>query len=107
MLPKTFQQQNIDNKKALTATMKLYTVTYDYELSKYYGEYIKESYDKWGNIVDCLGKMKLTGYDEEEVIFNFHQLMALNYLYPKKIISYEILNVVSGLIVSEPIFKSV
>lgn len=93
MLPKTFQQQNREKKKELTAKMQLYTIIYDYELTPYYGEYVKNSYDTWGNIVDCLGKMQITGYNEEEVIFNFHQLMGMSYLSPKKLISYEIMEI--------------
>ena len=93
MLPKSFQQQNIDKKNKLTSRMKLYTITYDYDLTKYYGEYVKESYNKWGNIVDYLGVIKLTGYDIEEAKFNFHQLMKFNYIGTHKLHRYDILNI--------------
>ena len=98
MLPKSFQQQNIDKKNKLTSRMKLYTITYDYDLTKYYAEYIKESYNKWGNIVDYLGVMKLTGYDIEEVEFNFIQLIKFNYIDTHKISRYKILNISEELI---------
>ena len=98
MLPKSFQQQNIDKKNKLTSRMKLYTITYDYDLTKYYAEYIKESYNKWGNIVDYLGIMKLTGYDIEEVEFNFIQLIKFNYIDTHKISRYKILNISEELI---------
>jgi len=103
MLPKSFQKQNIDNKNKLVSTLKLYTITYDYELSKYYGEYIKESYNKWGNIVDNLGIMKLTGYSIDEVEFNFHQLMSIHYIDTHKIMSCFITNISEELFVNKPI----
>ena len=93
MLPKSFQQQNIDKKNKLTSRMKLYIITYDYDLTKYYGEYVKESYNKWGNIVDYLGIMKLTGYEIEEVKSNFNQLIKFNYVDTHKISKYEILDI--------------
>ena len=98
MLPKSFQQQNIDKKNKLTSTLKLYTITYDYDLTKYYGEYIKESYNQWGNIVDYLGMMKLTGYDIEDVTFNFTQLIKFNYIDTHKISRYKILDISEELI---------
>lgn len=98
MLPKSFQQQNIDKKNKLTSTMKLYTITYDYDLTKYYAEHVKESYNKWGNIVDYLGIMKLTGYDREEVEFNFIQLIKFNYIDTYKISRYKILDISEELI---------
>lgn len=98
MLPKTFQQQNIDKKNKLTSTLKLYIITYDYELTKYYGEYIKESYNKWGNIIDSLGIMKLTGYNKEDIEFNFGQLMQFNYIDTHKLLMYEILDIREELI---------
>jgi hypothetical protein len=103
MLPKTFQQQNIKKKDALTAQLKLYTITYDYELKKYYAEFIKDSYNQWGNIVDNLGVMKLTGYDIEEVRSNFHQIMDFNYVLPHKIKKYEIVNISEELIIPKSI----
>ncbi len=98
MLPKSFQQQNIKKKNALTSRLKLYTITYDYELRKYYAEYIKDSYDRWGNIVEILGIMKLTGYELEEVKFNFHHLMKFNYIDSHKISNYEIIDIREELI---------
>ena len=98
MLPKSFQYQNAVKKNKLTSTLKLYTFAYDYELSKYYGEYVKESYDKWGNIVDYLGIMKLTGYDIKEVKDNFHELIKFHYINTHKIRKYEITNISEELI---------
>ena len=34
--------------------------------------------------------MKLTGYSKDEVEYNFHQLMKMYYILPKKISEYEI-----------------
>ena len=51
--------------------MNLYTVKYDYELNPFYGEYVKETYDKCGIIADDIGFMVLTGYEEDEVRTNF------------------------------------
>ena len=103
MLPKSFQKQNILNKNKIDCTIKLYTITYDYELSEYYSEYVKESYDRWKNIVDSLGIMKLTGYDVDEVEFNFHQLMAINYIDTHKIISCDITNISEELFINKSI----
>ena len=93
MLPKSFQQQNLYKKNKLETQLKLYTIIYDYELRKYYAEYIRESYDKWGNVVDYLGLMKLTGYNKEEVISNFNQLMKFYYIDSHKLSNYEIIEV--------------
>tara|TARA_Y100001937_G_C6952638_1_gene255337 strand:+ start:89 stop:379 length:291 start_codon:yes stop_codon:yes gene_type:complete len=90
MLPKTFYKQNIKNKNDISSKVKLYTITYDYTLNPYFGEYIKESYNKFGNVIDNLGLMKLTGYSKDEVEYNFHQLMKMYYILPKKISEYEI-----------------
>ena len=98
MLPKSFQQQNIDKKNKLTSRMKLYTITYDYDLTKYYAEYVKESYNRWGNVVDYLGIMKLTGYNIEESEFNFIQLIKFNYIDTHKISRYKILDISEELI---------
>jgi|TARA_R110000751_G_scaffold118609_3_gene219113 hypothetical protein len=103
MLPKSFQKQNTHNKNKLASTIKLYTITYDYELSEYYSKYVKESYNRWGNIVDNLGVMKLTGYDVDEVEFNFHQLMSINYIDTHKIISCVITNISEELFINKPI----
>ena len=67
MLPKKFYKNNNKKIKELLSKVKLYTITYDYILNPYYGEYIKESFDKWGNIVDVLGFMKLSGLENDEV----------------------------------------
>ena len=101
MLPKTFQQQNIHKKNKLTSTMKLYTIIYDYELRKYYAEYVRESYEKWGIIVDYLGLMKLTGYNEVEVRLNFNQLIKFYYIDAHKISNYEIKEIKEELIYNE------
>jgi len=98
MLPKSFQQQNLYKKNKLETQLKLYTIIYDYELRKYYAEYIRESYDKWGNVVDYLGLMKLTGYNKEEVISNFNQLMKFYYIDSHKLSNYEIIEVKKELI---------
>lgn len=103
MLPKSFQKQNIISKNKLVSKLKIYTITYDYELSRYYGEYIKESYNLLGNVIDSLGKMKLTGYDIDEVEFNFHQIMTNNYINSHKIMSYNILNISEESFISKPI----
>ena len=103
MLPKNFQNQNIIKKNTLTSTLKLYTITYDYELTYYYGEYIKESYNNWGNIVDSIGVMKLTGYEKEEVEFNFTQLMSMYYLNTHKLSSYTLIDIREELIGGETI----
>lgn len=73
--------------------MRLYTIRYDYDLNPYYAEYIKESYKQWGNIVDYLGLMQLTGYNKEEVIFNFHQIIHNNYITTKKLVDVEITDI--------------
>ena len=49
---------------------------------------IIESYNKFGNVIDNLGLMKLTGYSKDEVEYNFHQLMKIYYILPKKINEY-------------------
>lgn len=83
--------------------MKLYTVTYDYELSKYYGEYIKESYNRWGNIVDDLGVIQLTGYTLEEIEFNFRQIMETKYIHTKKLVGVEIIDIREELFINKSI----
>jgi hypothetical protein len=103
MLPKSFQQQNILKKSKLISQMKLYVITYDYELCKYYAEHIKESYDKWGNIVDNLGIMKLIGYDIKEIKSNFNQLMKINYIDTHKINNYDIININEELFIDKSI----
>ena len=91
MLPKSFQIQNKNKRDKILNSMKLYTITYDYELSKYYAEYIKESYNQWGNIVDDLGVIQLTGYTlEDAVSFNFHQIIETKYIHTKKLVGVEI-----------------
>ena len=87
MLPKSFQIQNKKKRDKILHSLKLYTITYDYELSKYYAEYIKESYNQWGNIVDDLGVIQLTGYTLEDVSFNFHQIIETKYIHTKKLVS--------------------
>ena len=77
----------------LLSTLKTYTITYDYELNSYYGEYIKDSYKRWGNVVDIIGTMKLNGYEKEDIEFNFHQLMKLKYIDTNKLISYTITDI--------------
>ena len=88
MLPKTFYKKNIEKRNEVSSKVKLYTITYDYTLNTYFGEYIKESYNKFGNVIDNLGLMKLTGYSKDEVEYNFHQLMKIYYILPKKINEY-------------------
>jgi hypothetical protein len=104
MLPKSFKQQNVDKKNLLISRMKLYTITYDYILTHYYGEYIKDSYNKWGNIVDNLGMMKLTGYKKNEAEANFNQLMEIYYINNHKIKGYEIINIEEESLLDETIF---
>ena len=103
MLPKQFHLQNKKNRDKVLATLKLYTITYDYDLTKYYGEYIKDSYNEWGNIVDMLGVMKLTGYDKDEVEFNFHQIMHANYIDTKKLLSIEVKDIREELFINKSI----
>ena len=103
MLPKSFQQQNIDKKNTLTSRMKLYTITYDYELSKYYAEYIKESYNQWGNIVDDLGVIQLTGYTLEDVSSNFYQIIETKYIHTKKLVGVEINDIREELFINKSI----
>ena len=93
MLPKSFQIQNKKKRDKILHSLKLYTITYDYELSKYYAEYIKESYNQWGNIVDDLGVIQLTGYTLEEVSFNFQQIIETKYIHTKKLVSAEIIDI--------------
>jgi len=93
MLPKTFYKQNIKNKNEISSKVKLYTIKYDYTLNPYFGEYIKESYDRFGNVISNLGLMKLTGYSKDEVEYNFHQLMKMYYILPKKINEYSITDI--------------
>ena len=90
MLPKKFYLQNDKKRKQLLLKVKLYTITYDYILNPYYGDYIKESFDKWGNIVDVLGIMRLSGYEKDEVEYNFRQIMKTKYIETKKIKSFTI-----------------
>jgi len=73
--------------------MNLYTVKYDYELNPFYGEYVKETYDKSGFIVDDIGFMVLTGYEEEEVRTNFSKIMNVCYLDTNKIVSYDVTSI--------------
>ena len=87
--------------------MKLYTITYDYELTPYYGEYVKEFYKQSGMIVEPLGVMQLTGYEEDEVIFNFHQLIRSNYIDTKKLKRVEIEEIVSHSFIDKPILQAV
>lgn len=98
MLPRSFQQQNLYKKTQLEKQLKLYTIIYDYELRKYYASYIRESYYKWGNVVDYLGLMKLTGYNKKEIISNFNQLMQFYYIDSHKLSNYEIIEVKEELI---------
>ncbi len=93
MLPKQFQKQNISKRNKLLSQLKMYTITYEYELNPFYAQYIKDSYEKLGTIVDVLGVMKLTGYDKDEVEYNFHQLMSIHYKNTKKITSYSIIEI--------------
>ena len=103
MLPKKFQEHNKRKRQAILSSMQLYTITYDYQLNPYYAEYIKESYDRWGNIVDFLGVIQLTGYSEEEVIFNFHQLMKNQYIDTHKLESLDILHIEVGSVLNKSI----
>ena len=93
MLPKTFYKKNIEKRKEISSKVKLYTITYDYTLNPYFGEYVKENYNKFGNIISNLGLMKLTGYSKDEVEYNFHQLMKMYYILPKKITEYSITDI--------------
>jgi len=104
MLPKKFYLQNIEKRKKILSNMRLFTITYDYQLNPYYAEYIKESYERWGNIVDYIGVLQLTGYDEEEVIFNFHQIMNNNYINTKKLTEVEITDIEVGSVINKSIF---
>jgi len=103
MLPKSFQIQNKKKRDKILHSLKLYTITYDYDLSKYYAEYIKESYNKWGNIVDDLGIIQLTGYSKEEVVFNFHQIIETKYIHTKKLMGVEISNIREELFINKSI----
>ncbi len=103
MLPKSFQIQNKKKRDKILHTLKLYTITYDYELSKYYAEYIKESYNQWGNIVDNLGVIQLTGYSLEEVEFNFYQIMETKYIHTKKLVLVEISDIREELFINKSI----
>ena len=103
MLPKSFQIQNKKKRDKILHTLKLYTITYDYELSKYYAEYIKESYNQWGNIVDNLGVIQLTGYSLEEVEFNFYQIMETKYVHTKKLVLVEISDIREELFINKSI----
>lgn len=93
MLPKKFYLQNKEKRKKILKGMNLYTVKYDYELNPFYGEYIKETYDKRGIVGDDIGFMMLTGYEEEEVRSNFAEIMEVCYLSTKKITSYDITSI--------------
>ena len=73
--------------------MNLYTVKYDYELNPFYGEYIKETYDKLGVIGDDIGFMMLSGYEEDEIRSNFAEIMNVCFINTKKILSYDILSI--------------
>lgn len=103
MLPKSFQIQNQNKRDRILTSLKLYTITYDYELSKYYAEYIKESYNNWGNIVDNLGVIQLTGYTLEEVEFNFHQIIKNKYIHTKKLIGVDISEIIEESFINKPI----
>ena len=93
MLPKMFYTENNKKRNKLLSEVKLYTINYDYVLNPYYADYIKESYDRWGNIVDILGTIKMTGYSKEEVEHNFYQIMNINYIQTKKIKSFTIIDI--------------
>ena len=93
MLPKKFYLQNKEKRKKILNGMNLYTVKYDYELNPFYGEYVKETYDKSGFIVDDIGFMVLTGYEEEEVRTNFSKIMNVCYLDTNKIVSYDVTSI--------------
>tara|TARA_R110002051_G_scaffold231350_1_gene293311 strand:+ start:127 stop:441 length:315 start_codon:yes stop_codon:yes gene_type:complete len=103
MLPKSFQIQNQNKRDKILNSMKLYTIIYDYELSKYYGEYIKESYTQWGNIVDSLGVLQLTGYTLDEAEFNFYQIIETKYINTKKLIGVEITDIKEESFISKSI----
>ena len=93
MLPKTFYKENKKKRSELLSAVKLYTIHYDYILNPYYAEYIKESYDRWGNVVDTVGVMKMTGYSKEEVEYNFYKIMEKEYTLTQKIKSFTITNI--------------
>ena len=93
MQPKKFYLQNKEKRKKIINGMHLYTVKYDYELNPFYGEYVKETYDKSGIIVDDIGFMVLTGYEEEEVRTNFSKIMNVCYLDTNKIVSYDVTSI--------------
>ena len=103
MLPKSFNLQNQEKRAKILNSLKLYTITYDYELSKYYAEYIKDSYNQWGNIVDDIGILQLTGYSLEEVEFNFHQIMETKYIHTKKLVGVEISEIKEELFINKSI----
>jgi len=103
MLPKEFQIQNKNKRDKILNSMKLYTITYDYELSKYYAEYIKESYSRWGNIVDELGIIQLTGYTLDEVEFNFHKIIETKYIHTKKLVGVDISEIKEELFINKAI----
>ena len=103
MLPKKFYLQNKKNREKILDTLKLYTIIYDYELTKYYSEYVKEYYKQSGLVVEPMGIMQLTGYEQEEVIFNFHQLIRYNYIDTKKLKSVDIERVVTNSFVNKSI----
>ena len=48
--------------------------------------------------------MQLTGYDKEEVEFNFNQIMRFNYIHTHKIKDYNITDITEELVISKPIF---
>lgn len=93
MLPKMFYTENNKKRNKLLSEVKLYTINYDYVLNPYYADYIKESYDRWGNIVDILGTIKMTGYSKEEVEYNFYKIMEEKYILPNKIKSFTITSI--------------
>ena len=93
MLPKTFYKENNKKRNKLLSEVKLYTINYDYVLNPYYADYIKKSYDIWGNVVDILGTIKINGYNKDEVEYNFHQIMNRDYIETKKIKSFNITNI--------------
>ena len=93
MLPKKFYLQNNEKRKKILNGMNLYTVKYDYELNPFYGEYVKETYDKCGIIADDIGFMVLTGYEEDEVRTNFSKIMNVCYLDTNKIVSYSVTSI--------------
>ena len=93
MLPKTFYKENNKKRSELLSELKLYTIHYDYILNPYYAEYIKESYDRWGNIVDTIGVIQMSGYSKEEVEYNFYKIMEKEYTLTQKIKSFIITNI--------------